>query len=314
MSDQRLLFLIIDDDPGDIELLRRNLETVPDLQAEIVSLSTSIKAQAILACRKVDLVFIDYRLVSNTGLDIFRVLREAGCNQPMIMLTGMGNEMVAVEAMKAGFADYLVKNSIDPANLYRAITNALEKAALMQQLEAQQKKLEELARFDVLTGLYNQSYFFERLSTEIHRSLRYGHEFALLMFDIDFFKSINDTHGHLFGDLVLTRIGGMIRAHIRNTDIAGRFGGEEFIFGLCNTGRSGAETFAERIRKAIAAEPFITPEQDAVHITCSIGISLVDSTTPDAPAAIYRADKALYEAKAAGRNRVCTWESDPNNV
>jgi diguanylate cyclase (GGDEF)-like protein len=132
--------------------------------------------------------------------------------------------------------------------------------------------------------------------------------------DLDHFKSINDTYGHLFGDLVLARTGEIVHAQVRNTDIAGRFGGEEFVFGLSNTDLNGAGVFAERVRKAIAEEPFVTPERELVTVTCSIGISVVDATTPDAIAAIFRADKALYRAKATGRNRVCSWDADHDGM
>jgi PleD family two-component response regulator len=183
MPREKLSFFIIDDDPGDIEILRRNVQAIDGLQADIDCASTPMSAKALRTCRNIgeaDVVFVDYHLGGVTGLEVFSMLREAGFKQPMIMLTGRGNETVAVEAMKAGFTDYLVKDAISPVALSKVIINALEKAALIRQIEAQQKKLEELARIDVLTGLYNRRYFLECLITEVHRAIRYRQGCAVL--------------------------------------------------------------------------------------------------------------------------------------
>ncbi|MBU0665156.1 MAG: GGDEF domain-containing response regulator [Proteobacteria bacterium] len=304
MSDHKFCFLIIDDDPGDIEILRRTIEAIPDLQADIISLSTCFLETADQVCHQADLIFIDYRLGNDTGLDIFQLMIEKGCTKPMIMLTGQGNELVAVEAMKSGFSDYLVKGTIEPDSLHRAIRNSLQRANLTQQIAEQQKRLEELARIDELTGLHNRRFFIEQLNMEVNRSKRSGQHLSILMLDLDHFKLINDTHGHQTGDRVLARTGEVIRRHIRETDIVGRIGGEEFAFGLNNSGLPGAYIFAERIRKALAAECFITSDKNMFMVTCSIGIYSVNKDIPDAIAALNSADKALYKAKDLGRNRV----------
>ncbi|CCK79303.1 GGDEF domain-containing response regulator [Desulfobacula toluolica] len=309
MGEQTLKLLVIDDDPADIELLRRNIADIPDMSVEFTSLSTSIKDQAVLSSQSADLVFIDYLLGSHTGIDVFQAMKEAGCCQPMIMLTGMGNEFIAVEAMKAGFADYIVKEAMEPSHLRRAITYALEKASLMQQLEEQRKQLEKLARIDDLTGLYNRRYFFERFTMEVSRAVRYGQPFSVLMIDLDHFKHVNDTYGHLFGDEVLARTGKNIQIHTRNTDISGRYGGEEFCIGLSSTGLAGAEEFAERMRQRIENEKFIAPDGQTVQVTCSIGIALVDEYDQNVSRSLDCADQALYEAKSLGRNRVVVWKA-----
>jgi len=310
MAVQKLSFLVIDDDPGDIQLLRRHIEPIADWQVEIQGGSPRDCAKAKLSCSNFDLIFIDYRLGKTTGIEIFEEMKKAGCTQPKIMLTGQGNEMVAVEAMKKGFADYLIKDKVDANSLRRAVSNALEKAALKRQILAQQKQLEDFVRTDMLTGLYSRRYFLERLYFENEQAKRYRHPISILMLDLDHFKKINDTFGHLTGDYVLAKTGEIIREQIRNTDIAGRYGGEEFCFILCNTGMPGAREFSERMREAIASFCFSARNGEMFHLTCSIGLLTFEQGSPlDITTALDQADKALYQAKKLGRNRVCEAEN-----
>ena len=130
MEAARRTFLVVDDDPGDIEILRRHLDEIEEWEVELLGFTAPESALAELAGREVDLIFVDYFLGAGTGLDVFRAIRKSGYQRPVIMLTGQGNEMVAVEAMKAGVSDYLVKELLGTDGLRRAIANALEKAAL----------------------------------------------------------------------------------------------------------------------------------------------------------------------------------------
>lgn len=163
---------------------------------------------------------------------------------------------------------------------------------------------------DVLTGWHNRRYLELRLREELARARRDGARLVCLMLDIDHFKRVNDTWGHAAGDVVLTELANRIDSQVRKSDVAARYGGEEFVVLLPDTDTGAAERLAERIRRAISAEPVALPDGETTTITTSIGISAVAPASDDAElktlgeALIARADVALYRAKSKGRNRV----------
>lgn len=169
-------------------------------------------------------------------------------------------------------------------------------------------KLRTLANTDPLTELANRRAFFERLETEFVRSNRYGDPLSVVMMDIDLFKSINDTYGHSFGDSVITRLASAAAAELRaRVDLIGRLGGEEFGILLPATGVEGALECAKRICRSIAGLDFET-DSGKIRITASFGVSAVMPTDPSHSACMTRADRALYRAKADGRDRVVLWD------
>jgi diguanylate cyclase (GGDEF)-like protein len=163
-------------------------------------------------------------------------------------------------------------------------------------------------RFDALTGLYNRRYLMECLAREVARAQRYGSAFSLLLLDLDHFKRINDTYGHLVGDTVLETVGAVLRDMLRATDLPGRYGGEEFGIVLPDTGLQEAHTLAERIRQRMAAQSFQTPEGLTFGITCSLGLAQWTARTSAVVTILEHADHALYQAKSAGRNRVMIFQ------
>ncbi len=166
-------------------------------------------------------------------------------------------------------------------------------------------KLEQQAYFDYLTQLANRRSFIERSETELIRSQRYGGAVALIMFDIDYFKKINDKYGHHSGDLVLKKIAAVSRATLREIDIIGRIGGEEFAVLLPHTSASEAMQAAERLRIAIAAADIALAYGDKITFTASFGVTALKNVTIGIDALLHQADMALYQAKADGRNKVC---------
>ena len=169
-------------------------------------------------------------------------------------------------------------------------------------LKKNQCELEQLATTDSLTGLVNRKQIMTVLNTHIEQYRRYASEFSLLMIDIDHFKMINDSHGHLVGDQVLSRIGQIFRHVLRTMDVAGRYGGEEFMIILGKTDSEEAMATAERIRQAVEAYPFMN-EDLRISVTISIGVVEILGKEDTEASLIGRADSALYEAKAQGRNR-----------
>jgi len=160
-----------------------------------------------------------------------------------------------------------------------------------------------LAITDSLTGVSSRRYLMERFSEEIERSRKFKYNFSFLMVDIDHFKDYNDRYGHLVGDAILREVSKSIKENIRQIDLVGRYGGEEFSVILTETDKEGARLAAERIRQAIENKHIRIYDED-LRVTISIGVSIFPDDAYEARQLIEKADQALYQAKQAGRNRV----------
>jgi len=187
----------------------------------------------------------------------------------------------------------------------KAAVAAVQRAQLLESTMADNRRLEVLAHTDPLTAVLNRRALTERLTAEFERVKRYESTVSLLLIDIDHFKRVNDSYGHLVGDDVLTDVGRLLQGAVRSVDVVARYGGEEFVIALPETGEAGATTFAERVREMIEAHPFTYNGDSELQLTASIGVASYPSpgmeTVEDLLA---RADQALYRAKAEGRNRV----------
>ncbi|MDM8349601.1 sensor domain-containing diguanylate cyclase [Pseudomonas sp. sp1636] len=172
-----------------------------------------------------------------------------------------------------------------------------------QQLQATNLQLQQLSRTDRLTGLNNRGYWEECLQHEYARHRRYQSMAALVMFDIDHFKKVNDTYGHPAGDKVIQAVAAVVREQVRDTDIAGRYGGEEFVVLLPDVDSSGAMLFAERLRLRIESL-LVSYEGQTIPFTISLGVADLSHPVQDYPQLIEHADQALYASKQGGRNQV----------
>jgi diguanylate cyclase (GGDEF)-like protein/PAS domain S-box-containing protein len=189
------------------------------------------------------------------------------------------------------------------AELLRA-KEALE--AANRELQQALAREQQLARTDELTGVYNRRHFFDLAQQELAVAQRYGHPLSVILFDIDFFKQINDNFGHQIGDEVIQQVAAIGGAHLREADVFARYGGEEFILLLPNTSAQQARFLAERIRKAIAGRA-IAAGGAPVRTTISAGIAELAPGDETIDRLIQRADQALYGAKEGGRNRSVLW-------
>ncbi|WP_445767485.1 diguanylate cyclase [Rheinheimera sp.] len=184
------------------------------------------------------------------------------------------------------------------------IEDATDAFVYQQQLHASMAQLEQANRIDGLTGIYNRRYWQQQLQLELLRAERYQHPVSLLLFDLDKFKQLNDSYGHQGGDAVLTTVAERISALLRDTDIFGRYGGEEFGVVLPETALDGALMVANRICKTIAAET-VSYNQQHIPVTLSIGVASFAGQSSDE--LIQQADIGLYNAKRQGRNCVCAY-------
>lgn len=176
--------------------------------------------------------------------------------------------------------------------------------SMAQKLEQSQRDLRNLAILDGLTGVYNRREFNLQLRAELERSERYQHPCSLIMMDIDYFKKLNDTHGHQGGDEVLRVVAALLKQEVRPTDRVARYGGEEFAVILPETTGDKALGVAERLRETIAISPISISEEMIINVTVSIGVATFPTDATSEEKLLSLADQALYSAKKSGRNRV----------
>lgn len=182
-----------------------------------------------------------------------------------------------------------------------------------KELEDLNARLEQVSQTDSLTQLYNRGHWESTLKQEFLRTKRNGGSSALLMFDIDRFKVVNDEYGHTCGDEALRHLSKLLKTTLRETDIAGRYGGEEFVVTLLDTDEKGAEIFAERLRVLIEQSPFLYKQLE-VKVTVSIGFACFSNEFKDHERWIEAADKAMYQSKKNGRNKVTAYADIKNDA
>lgn len=223
---------------------------------------------------------------------------------PIILVADMGEEPLIRRALELGVNDYLVR-PLKPNELLARLRTQLRRKAYHDGLRASVVKTYEMAVTDSLTGLHNRLYLETHLATLFKRAVERRRPLSILMTDIDRFKLINDTYGHDGGDEVLREFARRLRRNVRGSDLASRYGGEEFFIVMPDTDSTLASIVAERIRREVASTPFVINESGtSVPMTISIGIASVLPNGDTVQNLLKRADDALYGAKAAGRNRV----------
>jgi two-component system cell cycle response regulator len=250
-------------------------------------------------------------MIVSLGLDNFDGLRlcsqvrslERTRNVPILAIADAESNSRLVRGLEIGVNDYLSR-PIDRNELLARARTQIRKKRYTERLRDNVQMSIEMAITDALTGLYNRRYMESHIGTLVEQANARSKPLTVLVLDIDYFKSINDTHGHDAGDDVLREFAIRVRKSIRGIDLACRYGGEEFVVVMPETDLSVATLVAERLRRRIASEPFpIQKGARAVEVTISIGISAL-GRGDDAAAVIKRADQALYRAKRDGRNRV----------
>jgi two-component system cell cycle response regulator len=249
-----------------------------------------------------DVVITDIMLPGMDGLELTDRIKK-NHEIDVIVMTGYSGDYSYEEAISKGASDFVFK-PVRFEELLLRLKRVLKERRLSQERTQMLEKLKRLSITDGLTKLYNSRYFYNQLKIEIDRTERYQRPLSLLLLDIDKFKDYNDTYGHLEGDQVLIRLGQVIRSCLRKMDSAYRYGGEEFTVILPETEGDEAATVAERIRTAVEMERF-TPVKggDPVSITISIGVTEYNRKE-EVALFVQRADKAMYQSKQAGRNRV----------
>jgi two-component system cell cycle response regulator len=251
-------------------------------------------------------------LIVSLGLENFDALRlcsqmrslERTRNVPILAVAEPEENARMVRGLEIGVNDYLVR-PIDPNELLARARSQVRKRRYSERLRDNVQLSIEMAITDALTGLFNRRYMESHLATLIEQASARGKPLTALVLDIDYFKSINDAHGHDAGDDVLREFALRIKRSIRGIDLACRYGGEEFVVIMPETDMAVAAMVAERLRRRIAADPFaIQQGERRIAVTISIGIAALRGKADTSAALLKRADQALYRAKRDGRNRV----------
>ena len=253
-----------------------------------------------------DLVIVSLGLKNFDGLRLCSQVRslERTRNVPILAVAEADNNQRLVRGLEIGINDYLIR-PVDRNEMLARVRTQIKKKRYTERLRDNVQMSIEMAITDALTGLFNRRYMETHLSTLVEQAAARGKPLAALILDIDYFKSINDSHGHDAGDDVLREFALRIRKSIRNIDLACRYGGEEFVIVMPETDMAVATMVAERLRRRIASEPFaIQQGASNLDVTISIGIAALDGPSDNAAGMIKRADTALYRAKRDGRNRV----------
>lgn len=294
--------LVAEDDAVYRCLLQRLLERA-SFQVTTVANGTAA-LQAAQAENAPRLLIFDWMMPGMSGPEICRRLRQEDATQPyqyILLLTSKDAKTDTVAGLEAGADDYLTKpvHYQELLARLRAGTRILE---LQDRLLNTQKELEYLATHDSLTGLWNRLAWKRLLAAELEHAQRTTSSMAVLMVDVDHFKSVNDSYGHSAGDAVLHAIGESLRSLVRSYDYAGRYGGEEFLIFAQELTKDSVIDYADRIRTTLG-KTIVMHEGSPISVTVSIGIAFAEVLRELSPDTMVRtADRALYQAKARGRN------------
>jgi len=297
----KLANILIIDDEKEICLYLEELLTENDFV--VFTAENGMKGLEIIENEKIDVVLADIVMPKIDGIALTRSIKEMNPDIPVILMTAYSSIEYAVESMKAGAADFISK----PFKINYALF-IIKKVLETKRLEKKAKKTEyyrKLSNIDALTSIHNYRFFKEILDNEIKRHKRYERNLSFLLIDIDDFKSINDTYGHLTGDIVLKKIARLLSKTVRSCDFLARYGGEEFAVILPETSEKEALMLGKRIVSIIENHKFKSVEgEPIIKISVTVGLTSFPRSASNLKQLIDRADQALYKGKRSGKNRI----------
>jgi two-component system cell cycle response regulator len=297
--------LIAEDDP----IFRRILESwFKRWDYRVTAVDNGLDAWEVLQREDgPQMAVLDWMMPGMDGIELCRRIRgrDQGPHCYVVLLSAKDDKQDVVAGLEAGADDYLTK-PFDVDELRARVRAGKRILDLQAALILAHDDLQFAAAHDPLTGLWNRGAILDLLKREVSRRQRNGDPLGVIMSDIDYFKKINDTHGHLVGDAVLREVTRRLAAGVRPYDVVGRYGGEEFLIVFPGCGAANLIVGAERLRHCIADQPVET-SVGPIPVTLSLGLASVEQgekETLDCEAFLHTADEALYAAKARGRNRV----------
>ncbi|MCU7936268.1 MAG: EAL domain-containing protein [Candidatus Thiodiazotropha sp. (ex Dulcina madagascariensis)] len=301
MIDNRLRLLLAEDSEDDALLLLHYLKKDGWEIEHYVRVDSREEMQAALEIGNWDLVITDHNMPSFNSKEALELIRRSNTDVPVIIVSGSIGEELAVSMMKSGAADYIMKDNL--IRLGAAIERELHEAKSRAARRQAENQLQHMAFHDSLTDLKNRRELEQALSDALHKARRNNEVHSFMYLDLDQFKVINDTCGHMAGDELLRQISVLLKRHIRDSDLLARLGGDEFGVVLRNCALNQAEALADKLRKAVESHKFIWEKRP---FNSRVSIGLVD-ITPDSSSideVLSNADMACFAAKSRGRNRV----------
>lgn len=293
--------LLIDDEPASAEVVQMKVAAFASGPWEFDWANTYAIGLKKLCTGRYSVCLLDNHLREDRdGLQLLREARAMHCYTPVIFLTGEDRRELDEEALEAGAMDFVVKTEFTAPLLERSVRYAIKMGTMLDQLRQQ-------ATFDELTKLNNRREFDRLIRDEWQRSVRFKHPFALVILDIDYFKRVNDTHGHQVGDEVLRHVASLLAGQVRIVDKLARYGGEEFALVMVEISRAEARDVVDRLRALLAETPCVIEDKNlSIEVTLSAGVATMPEDAETVEQLIAAADEALYTAKRLGRNRVVT--------
>lgn len=302
--------LLVSDRDADAELIRALLEsTAADPAFRFARMHSLSQALETLERNEVDVLLIDVGDGGSRELAAASQARVRAPLVPVVLVVDTDDETLALRAVEVGARGYLLKSAISPGSLTWSIHHAIRNQRMFVELSIARERARQLASYDQLTGLANRTLFHDRLEQAVASARRNRDRLAVLFFDIDDFKQINDSLGHLAGDALLRLVGQRIGSCLRKSDTGARLGGDEFAILLTHLeDESDAARIAQKVL-ALIREP-LSSDEGGPAISASIGIALFPRDANDTEGLLKKSDAAMYQAKAAGRDRIVHWQPD----
>ncbi|MCG8560501.1 MAG: PleD family two-component system response regulator [Hyphomicrobiales bacterium] len=294
--------LLVEDHNRSAQRIADNLSSEQTLEVE----GDPQAAMLALPDGNFDLLVVSLNLQAADGLRLCSQVRSIDRTRhlPILILVEPGDDARLLRGLDMGVNDYLVR-PIDKNEMLARVRTQIKRKRYADMLKNRIEESVELAITDGLTGLHNRRYMESHLQTLVDEAVQRGKPLSLMIADIDFFKSVNDTFGHDVGDMVLREFAGRVRTNTRGIDLACRYGGEEFVMVMPDTDLAKAYVVAERLRQCVAGQSFaIDGQNKMLEITASVGVACLEHPDDTPETILKRADQALYCAKKDGRNRV----------
>lgn len=308
--------LIVDDMVANVDLLHHMLRSAG--YTSVTSTNNPFEVCDLHRANQYDLILLDLMMPGMDGFQVMEGLKKIELEGYLPVLVITGQVELKLRALQSGAKDVISK-PFEKVEILARIYNMLEIRLLNREATNQSKILEQLVQdlqkqiiTDPLTNLFNRRFLQEYLPREVAKAKRVAGSFAVLMIDLDFFKRINDIFGHEAGDIVLKNVAILLKNSIRESDVACRYGGEEFVLVLSEVSTDGAGKKAEGIRKAVMDLALAIRQKSLGRVSTSIGVAVYPDHGVDMDSLLRAADEALYEAKENGRN--CVVMSEVGNI